>query len=65
MGIVLMQSLFSIFPFAPAWGHSGLWNITGSFQHCRRSNAQETSLAACMSLACAPQALQCLWEKGE
>lgn len=57
--------LFSIFPLASAWCHGGLWNIKGSFQHCRRSAAQETSLAACMLLACVPQALQCLWEKGE
>lgn len=46
--------LFSIFPLASAWCHGGLWNIKGSFQHCRRSDAQETSLDGCMLLALCP-----------
>lgn len=64
MGIVLLRGLFSIFPLASTWGHGGLWSIKGSFQHCRRSDTQETLGCLHVTDLC-PQALQCLWEKAE
>lgn len=59
-----IYSLFSLFCFA--WCHSGLCDIKGSFQLCRRSDAQqETSPAVCVSLASCLSGTSCLGRRGE
>lgn len=58
-----IYSLFSLFCFA--WCHSGLCDIKGSFQLCRRSDAQqETSPAVCVSLASCLSGTSCLGRRG-